>query len=140
MAHYSTEQKKLLYAYLSGNGHRAYTVDELIEGLRLSYGMCAPGKSTVYRLIMKLVEEGKVRRFSKGSGRQFVYQIVGCRDGEAHIHLRCISCGKFMHLDEKTSEELICRVEKACGFAVKTGETVLFGECADCKKHGGKEK
>ncbi len=138
MAQYRTEQKTMLLDFLRSHGENAYTVDELVEGMRLLYGEGTPATSTVYRLMTYLVEEGTVKRFVKGHSRRFVYQIVGGRDCHAHLHLKCMECGKLLHLDETVSERLLCAVRSSNDFSVSEEETVLFGACAVCR--GNKEK
>lgn len=133
MAQYRTEQKKLLLAYLQSHGSEAYTVEELVCGMKELYGDLVPGISTVYRLMTRMVEEGSVKRFVKGHSRRFVYQIVsgtGCR---SHFHMKCSDCGKLFHLNAELSEELSERIRNACRFSIDGEATVLFGRCAECQ-------
>ena len=132
MAAYNTEQKKILTSFLRQNRERAYTIEELISALDKLYGNEAPAKSTVYRLIHNLVDEGQVRRLVKGHGRKFVYQAVMSDSCRCHLHMRCISCGKLFHLDEQLSDELLLKVRDLCGFAVSEEETILLGKCLSC--------
>lgn len=135
MSEYNTEQKKALLEFLKRNSDSAYTVEELIERLRAEHGSAAPGSSTVYRLVTRLVKEGTVKRFVKGSSRTFVYQIITSEGCHHHLHLRCTACGKLLHLDGETSEALLLRVAAAKNFTVSQEDTVLLGKCARC---GGK--
>ncbi len=134
MAGYRTEQKKMLLAYLQAHGDEAYTVEELAEGMRGIYGELSPGVSTVYRLMTRLAEEGRVKRFPKSHGRGFVYQIVAGRSCAAHLHMKCTDCGRLVHLDFALSEELSRRIMAVSQFALSEEETVLFGVCAECQK------
>ena len=141
MAGYATEQKRMLLDFLRDHCESAYTVEELILGMRQTYGEGIPGKSTVYRLMTRLVEEGTVKRFVRGHSRQFVYQIVAGEHCHSHLHLKCMGCGKLIHLDEGLSDELLGKVRASSDFAVDEEETVLFGACAACHrkketKHG----
>ena len=52
---YQTEQKKQLLDFLREHKEEHYTIDQIILNLQ---GEHTPGKSTVYRLIKQLVEEG----------------------------------------------------------------------------------
>lgn len=133
MANYATEQKKMLSDFLKEHDDRAFSIDELIEGLRTSYGSHAPGNSTVYRLILRLVEEGSVKRFVKGHSRHFVYQSVRDEHCHSHLHLKCTACGRLVHLDEQVSDSLLHVIQSNSDFAVDEEETVLFGACASCR-------
>lgn len=138
MAEYATEQKRILVKFLRDHAETAYTVEELVLSLRESYGEAAPGKSTVYRLITKLTEEGTLKRFVRGHSRQFAYQIVAGERCHAHLHLKCMGCGKLIHLDEQVSDDLLGKVRASSDFAVDEEETVLFGACATCHRQGRK--
>lgn len=129
MAEYRTEQKRILMRILKENCEKAYTVEELIEKM----GEDAPGKSTVYRLITHLVEEGTVKRFVRGNSRKFAYQIVMGEHCDCHLHLKCMECGRLIHLDERVSDELLDKVRDTSDFSVSEEATVLFGKCKACK-------
>ena len=133
MAEYNTEQKTSLLVFLKKNRDISYSIDELVSKLKKEYGDKAPGKSTVYRLMTKLSEEGTVSRLAKSNGRSFVYRLIDDEHCHNHLHLKCLDCGKLIHLDEKVSDELLGRVLSTKNFSVNEDETVLFGKCADCK-------
>ena len=134
MAEYITEQKLTLKKILEENCDRAYTVDELMEKLREHFGERAPGKSTVYRLMTHLVEDGSVKRFMRKNSRTSAYQIVLGEHCDCHLHLKCLDCGRLIHLEESVSDELLDKVRDVNNFAISEEATVLFGRCADCKK------
>ena len=59
---YHTQQKAALLRFLEENEHEHLTIDEILSAM----GDEAPGKSTAYRLIKKLCDDGLVRRFTRG--------------------------------------------------------------------------
>ncbi len=132
MAEYHTEQKKILLDFLKANSENSYTIEEIVAELSKKGGT-VPGKSTVYRLMTKLVEEKRVRRQAGERGRRFVYRIIGDDHCRYHLHLQCTKCGKVLHLDEKLSSTLLQSVNAANDFSVSEEDTVLMGRCADCK-------
>ena len=134
MAEYVTEQKKILQRILEENKDRAYTVDELVCIMKDSYGNDAPGKSTVYRLMTHLSEEGKVKKFARPDTRKAAYQIIIGEHCDCHLHLKCLDCGKLLHLDEEISDKVLCAVMSNSDFSVSEEATVLFGKCGSCKK------
>ncbi len=134
MAQYVTEQKKKLKRLLEDNCDKAYTVEELVEKLRLRADTGTLGKSTVYRLMTRMVEEGSVKRFVRGNSRKFAYQIVMGERCDCHLHLKCTGCGKLIHLDEDVSDELLDKVRDISDFSVNEEATVLFGKCGQCKR------
>ena len=134
MSSYSTEQKKLLLRYLSENKDTSKTIEEITEGIRLmaNENGTAPGKSTVYRLINKLLEEGKVKRFLKDSSRQAAYQLFEDEDCSSHLHLKCTECGRIFHMKNTLSNKLIKEISTDQSFAVNSAKTVLYGKCRAC--------
>lgn len=128
MSGYQTEQKKLMLAYLSRHADAAFSAGELATTL----GECGVGKSTVYRLITQLCEEGVLRRFSRAGGG-VAYQYLGSDTCTAHLHLRCTACGRVIHLDGAAAAPLGALLENEYGFRLNEGRTVLLGLCADCR-------
>ena len=137
MTGYHTEQKKILLQFLRDHHDRAFTVEQTVAELQASCGNTAPGKSTVYRLMQRLVVDGEVKRFVAGNSRRFVYQLMGHASCHSHLHLKCRACGRLFHLDEQLSHDLSSRLAAANGFSLSESDTVLFGDCADCRHAGG---
>lgn len=136
MAQYKTQQKEELLAFLFSHRDTPMRVEEISEQLHAK-NENAPGKSTIYRLIGRLCEEGKVKRFEQGSSRTFLYQYAGDEACHHHLHLKCLSCGKLLHMDHAQSERLLSEIYGDSDFLVDQEETTLFGRCKSCS--GGKE-
>lgn len=133
MAHYQTGQKRILLAYMKAHSEQAFTIEELCERLKKETVIGpVPGKSTVYRIMPELVEEGLVKRFVKGQSRKFVYQMVCGEHCEKHLHMKCSVCGRLYHMEDEESEALLLQVMKKHHFQVDEGKTVLFGQCESC--------
>ncbi len=139
MANYNTEQKKILLNFLARNCENSYTIEEIVAALAAENPEKMPAKSTVYRLMNKLVEEKLVHRSAGERGRQFVYRSTPAEDCRHHLHLQCVECGKVLHLDRDTSNALLCEVRAARGFNVSESDTVLLGRCALCSDGGKNE-
>lgn len=133
MSSYNTEQKRLLEEFMTKKRDRSFTIDEIIEGLYAMHGESdIPGRSTVYRLISRLTEEGKIRKFVKTDSRKASYQLLDADGCDCHLHLRCIDCGKLFHMDDEVSNELVRRINRSSNFSVSEEATVLLGTCAVC--------
>ena len=127
MKNYHTEQKQALLTFLQENADRPMTISHIATGLS---GERVPGKSTVYRLMDRLVQEGAVRRFVRGNSRHFVYQIMTERCHE-HLHCRCVSCGKLYHLDRSVLAHME-QMLATSGFVLDPAKTTLMGTCDGC--------
>lgn len=125
---YNTAQRKAVLDFLSENRERQFTVEEIAAGIGGSVG-----KSTVYRVMTKLVGDGVVKRFVRGQSRQFLYQLVGCESHTPHLHLKCTACGKLFHLEAEVSDEVMKIISDSSDFSVSKEQTVIFGRCSACK-------
>ncbi len=133
MAHYQTAQRKKLIQFLSVNREKAFSVEELDFQLKKGDG-AAPGKSTLYRLVKSLVDEGAVKRLVKGNSRQFVYQIAGEKCAY-HLHMKCVECGKLLHMEHSESSRLLKEVFDNNHFKIDEKQTVLIGRCDGCARN-----
>ena len=131
MSAYNTEQKKMLIAFLRQNKEKAFTIEEISIALKELYGKSAPGKSTVYRLIPLLAEEGRLTRHPRGRGALYQFLEKECCHG--HLHMRCMRCGRLFHLDDSLSDELLIKVREVCGFSVNEKDSLLLGSCISCR-------
>lgn len=137
MASYDSIQKRALIDYMRRHNDRPLTIDEIISGLTAEAhtgNYIVPGKSTVYRLMTKLVESGSVKRFVRGNSRQFLYQITDGDKCRLHFHLKCDICGRLYHMDEEISHSIAEIVGQKNGFTIDRDETTFFGHCRKCKK------
>lgn len=132
MKEYRTEQKKAIIELLKENRERSYTAEEIVNELRERSGERAPGKSTVYRLLPRLAESGKIIKESAPEGRGHTYRAVCEGECRGHIHMKCTRCGGLFHLDGRMSHELLSLTKKREGFTIDLRETVLFGVCQRC--------
>ena len=80
---YQTEQRSQLLAFLKKHKDCALTIDAIASGMQADPDIASPpGKSTLYRLMPKLMDENLVTCFAKSSGGKSSYQLI---DGQ-HCH------------------------------------------------------
>ena len=134
MASYQTAQKKMLIDFLTLHRERAFSTEELYTEMKKEYREGEiPGKSTVYRLVHRMVADGTIKRFVKDDGRSFMYQLVGDEHCASHLHLKCTDCGRILHMDDDESLRIMLQVMKNNHFEVDNRLTVLVGKCSHCK-------
>ena len=124
---YNTEKRAELLDFLSRTNGQAYSIEDICSAI-LKDGR---GKSTVYRLISRLVDEGALRRISDGKTRRVTYQFIHTGHCSEHLHLKCKECGRLIHLDEEISHLLENRIMRAKGFMLDDG-ALLYGKCESC--------
>lgn len=129
---YNTAGKKAITEYMKHNSHRQFSVDELYAAL-LDFG-ASVGKSSLYRLLERMVAEGEVRKFKESERSSATFQYIGSdKDCSHHLHLKCVNCGKLVHLECPNSVELIAHIYEEHGFFIDSKKSVLYGKCKDCQ-------
>ena len=122
---YQTKARRQLLDCLSDNAESRLSIDEIMSAL----GASAPGKSTLYRQMKSLCDEGLVRRFASESGKA-LYQLAGASCCCEHLHFKCLDCGALLHLDGE-AQAALCR---SAGVVIDDGLSMLYGRCAKCAK------
>ena len=131
---YNTEKRSEITSLISKNSDKVFSIDEICSSI-LPDGK---GKSTVYRIISAMVDEGVVRRISDGKTRHVTYQYLGAKSCSEHLHLKCKTCGRLIHLDEDTSHLLESSILASRNFIIDDGAT-LFGKCENCALGGERQ-
>lgn len=125
--HYRTAKREALIDFLRGAGDVAYTPEELCARL------CPQGRgrSTLYRQIAALTEDGLLRRITDEGGK-VTYQYVGGERCDEHLHLKCRVCGAMTHLAGGTPLLLREHLLDETGFQLEEA-AILFGLCRGCR-------
>lgn len=131
MAGYHTKPRRQLLNFLAEAPEKSYTAEEIAAALAERHGEEAPGKSTVYRLVGKLLQEEQLKRFEPEGSHRSYYQLMEC--SHDHLHLKCTDCGRLIHMRESTSSRLLREILQTDGFAVNQHQTVIFGRCKECE-------
>ena len=88
------------------------------------------GKSSIYRIVARLVDEGVLKKLTSENSRHCKYQYLG-EHCSMHLHLKCTGCGRLIHLDHESSERLIGTVMALGDFSLDSS-SLLFGKCKSC--------
>lgn len=128
---YNTKQKQLILDLFLENKEKQFTCEEIESELK-NKGTPV-GKSTVYRYILKLQNEGKVRKFNDESLKSAIYSYVENKEECCnHLHLKCLHCGEFVHLNCHITEEVTSHLINDHKFILDNSKTVLYGICEKC--------
>lgn len=130
---YKTKQKSVILDFLKKNCDREFTVDGLVELLKAQ--SVTVGRTTVYRYLDYLVRTGDVRKFVSDKTRQATFQYIEHKhECEEHMHLKCMKCGKLIHLSCDFMNGVCKHILSHHGFVVDNAKTTLLGLCEDCCK------
>lgn len=128
MKSYDTKARAALSEYLRSHDKEQFTAQELAE---IMSGIA--GKSTVYRLLIKLCEDGEIRRLPREGERGSYYQALPDDRCLGHLHLKCTECGYLVHLDESASRRIFA-IALANSFEIDKKMTMLYGRCDKCRR------
>ncbi len=124
---YKTNQKEILIQVLYNNKSYSLSAPKI---LKLVDGKIS--KATLYRLLNLFEENGTIRKTFNELSSTYEYQYIDTNCSNNHFHLKCISCGKLIHLPCKDANEFISHIYKQHKFTVNNNLTTIYGICADC--------
>jgi len=132
---YNTRQKREMLGFLKERSLQHFSVDDVVFEMK-NRGESI-GRSTVYRYLELLAEQGVVRKYTGVQGitqYQHVEDASGCDD---HFHMMCSHCGNLMHVDCTLMRAMSEHLMSAHGFRLDPRETILVGVCEKCRGDGG---
>lgn len=130
---YSTRARKEILDYLESCGEDTASAADIINYLAKRNAAVNP--ATVYRCLKRLSAERQVLKFTEEKTRKSVYRFIGSQKNcDEHIHIKCIRCGRVMHLECGFMQDIKEHLLKSHGFALRCEGSVLYGICSDCGK------
>ncbi|MEG0894669.1 MAG: transcriptional repressor [Oscillospiraceae bacterium] len=128
---YNTKKKQMILDYLQQNNENAVTADDIFNFLKQND--IEISISTVYRFLDRLVLENKLMVFTSNDSKKSSYKMVDEKKNCCqHLHLKCLECGKVVHLDCDFMDEFAKHINKDHNFNLKCENSVLYGKCKDC--------
>lgn len=123
---YNTKQRDEIVEFFNKHRGKCFTAKDLIKS-----GEVSVGEATVYRTLSRLTKQGLLKRYTDGESGA-AYQLNESEECFGHFHLKCINCGKLIHMDCEFMSDMKNHIESSHGFAVDIGKTVIYGVCAEC--------
>lgn len=128
---YNTKQKKFIEKILHDNKDTQLTCEQIVDLLK-SHNTPV-GKATVYRFLENLTVRGEVRKSLSTDGKSSAYQFIDkSMNCDAHLHLKCTSCGKLIHLGCEFMHGVDEHVRQHHAFRIDNSKTVILGLCENC--------
>ena len=130
---YNTKSRKFILDFLRQNQTVMVTVQEILSYLK-DNGIVV-NRSTIYRYINQLCEDGLIMKYIDNEKGKTVYQFVEEQhDCHSHIHMKCVKCNKIMHLECHFMEEIRKHLKQSHHFELQCEGSVLYGICDECSK------
>ena len=134
MTGYQTQQRNLLISFFESHPDEAFTIDEVMQCLQREQGAEVPSRSTVYRTVADLEEEGSLKRSYLSERRRSAYQYRDAHACASHLHMRCEKCHALMHLDTEVSDAIARLLQSGANVSLDVGNTILLGCCEKCRE------
>lgn len=134
---YNTRQRRLVVECLADQADRFLSVDEVYDILRDAGA--SVGRTTVYRTLQSLVDEGVAAKVVTPGGGESRYRALEA-DSENEGQLLCLDCGRAMPLDCSMLHDFSAHIESHHGFEIDRPRTVLYGHCASCREQQGEAR
>ncbi len=129
---YKTNTRSKIMEYLNDNKDRAVSIAEINEYLQKAKYIV--DKTTIYRYINKLLEDGSVMRYVDSIKGMNTYQLKHDKSNcDEHLHLKCQKCGKVLHLDCDFMKDIKEHIKRDHGFDLRCHDSVIYGICQSCK-------
>lgn len=128
---YKTKQRALVLEYFRNNEGLHLTIDDICQGLKDDG--TPVGKTTVYRYVQKLADEGIVTKYSLDN-ESSCYQYHG-ENKTQHFHLKCTVCMELFHASCEFMESVDGHIFHHHGFKVDSSKTVFYGVCQNCLRN-----
>lgn len=133
---YSTRQKRELMKFLRERSLQHFSVDDVVFEMQDRGEKI--GRSTVYRYLELLAEQGSVRKYQNQGVTQYQH-VADASSCDGHFHMMCSRCGNLMHVDCSLMRAMSEHLISEHGFRLDPRETILVGLCAKCRVDGGEE-
>ncbi|MEM6630345.1 MAG: transcriptional repressor [Bacteroidota bacterium] len=100
----------------------AISVVDLVESLRQEMN-----KTTVYRILERLKNEGELHSFTGKDGRRWYAKNNGCDSNQqTHPHFQCKECGKVECLAFEVT------IPHIPNYKIDSAKFLLIGQCEEC--------
>lgn len=130
---YKTNNRRIIKEFLMQNSNRTVSVADILghfDELNLNINI-----TTVYRYMDKLEKENRVIKYKSENGKTAVYQYVeeemGCN---GHLHLKCVKCGRILHLDHEFMAQAAKYINDEYGFLIQCKNSLIYGTCRNCRQ------
>ena len=127
--YYHTKQKDIILNKIKKKKCE-FTVKEIYSDIDKKIGL-----TTIYRLIDKLVQEGKLHKYIGDDNITYYQYLEECTE-ENHFYLKCDKCGLLIHVDCDCINELSQHIVKEHKFKPTKDKFIIHGICDKCSIGG----
>ncbi|WP_138268929.1 Fur family transcriptional regulator [Anaerofustis stercorihominis] len=132
-SHYNTKQRKILIDCFENMDKKHFRASDVLEYLEKENSNI--GKSTVYRQLESMVNEGILNKYIIDINTPACFEYEGkSRHEDMLFHLKCEKCGKLIHLHCHEIDDFQKHLYTTHNFKLNPKRTVFYGICEECEK------
>lgn len=126
---YKTIQKDEILNFFKNHCGECFTAKDIISNTEIDVG-----EATVYRCLSGFAKDGTLKKFIGSSSDGALYQYNLCsHSNHEHFHLKCLKCGKLIHLECTFLKEMEQHIQQTHNFTVDNTTTTIYGLCENCR-------
>lgn len=130
---YSTEKRGRILEYLKANKDKDVSVKDIEDGVN-SGGDMSINVTTIYRYLDKLEKQGFILKHVGEDGGKSTFQYINPEKScHNHLHMKCTSCGRIMHMDCGFMDEFMSHIKEHHGFNIECKTSMIYGVCDSCR-------
>lgn len=130
---YNTKSRRYILDFLESSQESTVSAADITEYLA-KMGITV-NQATVYRYLNKLSDEKRLLKFTDDDTQKSVYRLIGEKNNcDEHIHIKCVKCGRLMHLECGFMHDIKKHLSENHGFELQCGGSILYGLCENCRK------
>ena len=122
---YNTRQRDIILNAIK-NQKKEFTIKDIYNQMKDKAGL-----TTIYRLVDKLVEDGKLSKYIGNFNTTYYQYLEECNE-ENHFYLKCEHCGDIVHIDCDCIEHLSNHLSKKHKFKLNKKQIIMNGVCNKC--------
>ena len=126
---YNTKQKDIILNAIK-HQKQEFTINDIYNQVKDKAGL-----TTIYRLVDKLVLDGRLSKYFGKDNTTFYQYLEEC-DEDNHFYLKCEHCGDMVHIDCDCIEDLSSHIFKKHKFKPNKDHIIINGICEKCIKKG----
>ena len=123
---YKTAQKNIVLNFLIENKGKCFLAKDIAKKLKDKVST-----ATLYRCLNELSKKGVIKKFSSADNEGSLFQFCG-HEKCNHYHLKCVKCGKVIHVDCDFMEKAKRHFLKDHAFLMSDKDTIIYCECEKC--------
>lgn len=126
---YNTKQKDVILNAIK-HQRQEFTIKDIYSQVKDTTGL-----TTVYRLVDKLVQDGRLNKYISTENITYYQYLEECCN-DNHFFLKCENCGTMFHVDCDCIDKISNHIKNNHKFKLNKKNIIITGICDECINKG----